>query len=360
MPEDVGKGGQDNGAAPPGITAIEAISDGTDALVPSSVSGTTVILPENQRAVEGYLGGQLADRSKDNAADALRRLARVITGSTDVVPAQIPWTAIDYEAATRIRTRLYELTREGAITPGTANLTLSHLRGLLRAMWGMKLITDGQLGLVTAKVLKNVPGRRTPRGRALTLREEQSLRAAARSLEGYRGPMLDTAMVLAIGGGLRREEVSGLPVGALHPDTIVVLGKGNVERAVPLTSEVRDIADEWLEVRLRLIPHDGLFCAPQRPVKALTPWMFWSLVRTVSHEAFGDRKPCGDKCKCLKVVTGPHDFRRTFATRLLDQGLDIRQVQVLMGHASPETTARYDKRDLETLFEKCRNMRIIA
>jgi integrase len=57
-------------------------------------------------------------------------------------------------------------------------------------------------------------------------------------------------------------------------------------------------------------------------------------------------------------LTGPHDFRRTFATTL--DKFDLRQVQVLMGHESPETTARYDKRDLETLHEKARNTKVIA
>ena len=47
----------------------------------------------------------------------------------------------------------------------------------------------------------------------------------------------------------------------------------------------------------------------------------------------------------------PHDLRRTFAGEMLDAGVDLVTVRHLMGHASPVTTSRYDRRDEKTKME---------
>lgn len=310
-------------------------------------------------AVRAYVGNQLSPRSKQTAMDALRRLARLLTQGRIQDAELFPWSLIGYTLASKIRVLLYEATLTGALSPGTANLTLSHLRGLIRTLDGMNLIGRNEYRLVDPKgVLKRVPGSRIPRGRELTLSEEERLHAVARDLSGYRGALLDATVTTSIGTGLRREEVGRLTLEGFGQEDLSIIGKGNKQREVPILPEVREAADAWLEKRATLAPtHDHVFCAAEMPNKELSPWGFWALVRTGSHMAFGDRKKCSKGCRCLKVVTGPHDFRRTFATRLLSAGLDIRQVQVLMGHESPETTVRYDKRDKRTIFEKMRSVK---
>lgn len=350
MSGDVGK---------PPIDGVELISEGAIELVESfdtrlEVSALQEAIYRGGRGVREYVGKQLSHRSKQTAMDALRRLVRLLTQGRVRNAELFPWVLIDYTLAAKVRVALYDATISGELSPGTANLTLSHLRGLIRTLDGMKLIPSEQYKLVDPQgPLKHIPGSRIPRGRSLTISEEERLYAVARDLSGYRGDLLGATVTTSIGTGLRREEVGRLTLEGFGESKLSIVGKGNKERRVPVIPKVREAVDAWLEKRLALAPtHHSVFCAPDLPNKELSPWNFWALVRNGSHLAFGDRKKCDKGCRCLKVVTGPHDFRRTFATRLLDGGLDIRQVQVLMGHESPETTARYDKRTEESIFGK--------
>jgi integrase len=345
---------------------LEARSVSVDVVLSEPVDEATAIVVDvaddrSARAVQQYVVGQLSPRSRETALDALRRIARLATGRPDARAEDFPWPVISYELATRLRRSLFDRTKEGDIAPGTANLTLSHLRGIVRTMYGMGLVTHEQLVVAHPGMIKNVPGSRIVRGRMLSEDEEKALRAAARALDGYRGGMLDAAVTLAIGAGLRREEVADAEMGRLKPGWLAVIGKGNKERDLVVDEGMRAALDPWLSERTRLAPpHGGIFCSPGKATLELSRWSFWALVREAAHAAFGGTEACPDDCPCFDVVTGPHDFRRTFASRLLEQGLDIREVQVLMGHESPETTARYDKRDVTSLYEKRRKLRVVA
>lgn len=63
------------------------------------------------------------------------------------------------------------------------------------------------------------------------------------------------------------------------------------------------------------------------------------------------------KTSGFKAAT-PHDLRRTFATRLLDKGVDVSLVKTLMGHASVATTALYDRRGEESLKEAAKKIEL--
>src|SRR4029077_16084822 len=94
------------------------------------------------------------------------------------------------------------------------------------------------------------------------------------------------------------------------------------------------------------VEHQALFCCPQQPDRPLTRLAWGEAVREAA-DAVGI------------AFSGPHDFRGTFATRLVNQGLDLFEIQELMGHKDPSTTKIYEKRIIEALHQKRANMRIL-
>ena len=238
----------------------------------------------------------------------------------------IPWCELDFDALNAIRAGLAE-----RYSPATANVTLSQLRGLYKTAYVLGKVSERTW--VAVRGLKAVRGSRVRRGRALSFDDERKLLAEAAKLPGYASTMFSCIIKLAIGGGLRREEVCKLALSAHERDVLHVLGKGNAERLVEVDEAMRESLTAWLAKRAEINPaHVGMFCSPQKPNRLLGVLSFNVVVTALAKRAG-------------VVCTGPHDFRRTFATRLLDSGFDLAEVQRLMGHASVNTTARYDHRD---------------
>lgn len=335
--------------------------------VPNGVAPAAVAPKHDPTAlVESYVASLQSPRSRSTMREGLRRIARlsplpepIMTGDglaalLLMVPEEQTWTLLN-----ALRSELAK-----NYPPATANLSLSALRGLLRTAFLQGMLTDRQYALL--KELKSVKGSRITKGVALSLEHERMLRAEARELPSYQGAMFETMISTSIGAGLRRNELCPLAVDALGPDSLQVLGKGNKERRPVVDAQMRELLDSWVVRRdLLHVDHKALFVSPERPDSMLSPWTYGTLLREVAHQAFGserqsDRGRCPKTCRCRKILTGPHDFRRTFATRLLEKGYDLREVQILMGHESVATTQRYDKRSEDKLYERRRQTVILA
>jgi integrase/recombinase XerD len=131
-------------------------------------------------------------------------------------------------------------------------------------------------------------------------------------------------------GGLRVSEVSDLLITSidLGDDVMRVNGKGSRERIVPIVSvQLRQVLRRWLEIRQR---HDAgsplLFT--NRAGRRLSAQSIRNIVRLTAEASGAGR------------VT-PHMFRHTLATQLLEQGVDLRHIQRLLGHSSITTTTIY-------------------
>lgn len=143
--------------------------------------------------------------------------------------------------------------------------------------------------------------------------------------------------------GMRVSELVGLPVAGTRGDPAVLLirGKGNKERMVPLTPAARNALSDWLTLR-DSAPKDS-------PLGKLIAgngarWLF-PAPGTAGHMP---RQSFGRLLNDMAVKAGvdpsrvtPHVIRHAFATHLLEGGADLRSIQTLLGHADLGTTEIY-------------------
>lgn len=141
--------------------------------------------------------------------------------------------------------------------------------------------------------------------------------------------------------GLRVSELVSLPVSAARgdPQVLLVKGKGNKERLVPLSSPGRSALNAWLKLR------DDIE-ARQTAKSGAKPSPF--LFPTRSKAGHMTRQAFFVMLKGLATSAGlnpekvtPHSLRHAFATHLLANGADLRSIQIMLGHADLATTEIY-------------------
>ena len=243
--------------------------------------------------------------------------------------SQVDWSKLDYQLVLTLMSNLID---EGK-SPATTNVYLSALKGVAKEAWRKKLIDVETYQHI--KEVKRVKGTRATKGRALELNELNQLLDFCTTQEGVIA-MRDAAVIaLVYGAGLRRHEAAGLMLSDLDRENglINVLGKGNKERVNALHPRILDIIGAWLDERG--FEQGPLFQRARKGNRLINEPVSGQTVYDIIIRRY---KEAG-----LKRLT-PHDLRRTFATKLLENGEDLFVVQDLMGHASVETTKNYDKR----------------
>jgi site-specific recombinase XerD len=149
----------------------------------------------------------------------------------------------------------------------------------------------------------------------------------ANELKGLRDKAI---LELLFSTGLRVSELCSLPRDLdINKDEFSIRGKGEKVRVVFISDEARQAVKRYLEKRTDM--HDALFVS-HRLKNAPTPLTPRSIERMVRHYA--------TKAGVSKKVT-PHVIRHSFATDLLENGADLRSVQMLLGHANIATTQVY-------------------
>jgi integrase/recombinase XerD len=150
----------------------------------------------------------------------------------------------------------------------------------------------------------------------------------ARLLEAAAGPKYKAALSLAYGAGLRALEVVSLKVSDIDSQRMMLRieqGKGRKDRYAMLSPQLLELLRDWWRMAR---PQVWLF--PGRD--PLLPMTTRQLNRAVHAAA---------QMAEIRKRVSLHTLRHSFATHLLEQNIDIRVIQVLLGHAKLDTTARY-------------------
>ncbi|MEI4507183.1 tyrosine recombinase [Sphingopyxis sp. CCNWLW253] len=186
------------------------------------------------------------------------------------------------------------------------------------------------------------PATRRPLPRILThAHVERLFDQAEEEAAGEVPPVAAVRMLLLLellyGSGLRASELVSLPRRAIagEREYLIIRGKGDKERLVPLSERARGVLDRWLPL-----------------VAEGSPWLFASGKAHISRvRLFQMLRELAARAGIDPTAISPHVLRHAFATHLLEGGADLRALQLMLGHADIATTEIYTHVDSRRLVE---------
>jgi site-specific recombinase XerD len=285
-----------------------------------------------------YIQSLDSNHSIDNVTRSLTRFARRVTGNEKATIYDIPWPDVTYSRLQEYRLALVKEDK----TPDTIATYLSYIKSVMRIAATISTIDPSKR--VSHETLVEVAQNLKPpkksgelANRFIPLDEFKML--MENTLDGTNAGKRDRALLhILYGCGLRRSEIASLKL----PDSInwqkqyiVVVGKGNKRRHLPMFQDLETSIEDYLFARGE---HPGtLFHPVSKGDKLLTD-------SSLTDRGIVDII----RRRCAKVGVesyNAHSFRASFATTHFSLGTDLNTIQRLMGHSSPVTTQRYDLRD---------------
>jgi integrase/recombinase XerD len=267
------------------------------------------VSPLRRRMIEDMTIRKFAPRTQEGYIRAVKNFSAFLGASPEMA---------SFEDLRRYQLHL--------VSSGTGVPTINHSLTALRFLF---LVT-----LRKPDVVIHLPFVREARRLPVVLSPEQ----VARLLEAAPGLKYKAALSVAYGAGLRASEVVSLKITDIDSARMVIRveqGKGRKDRYVMLSEHLLALLRAWWKVAR---PQGWLFPG-QNPVNPLTTRQLNRACHAAAQVAEID-KP-----------VSLHTLRHSFATHLLEQKVDIRVIQVLLGHKKLDTTALYTRVAIKALGE---------
>lgn len=232
--------------------------------------------------------------------------------------------------------------KNSGVTARTMSRKISCLKTLgnyLKTRWSIRIPTEQ---LILPKLEQKLP-------EYLTEQEVVQLLTCADQETSDAGIRNKVMLYVLYGTGIRVSELVHITLSAVNFDEgfIVVAGKGNKERFVPLPESVIHMLKEYVQttrvITLGRLKHSVSQSQILFPVyydgalKALSRQAFWNYVKDVAQRAG------------LSPNLSPHQLRHSLATHLLKQGANLRSLQLLLGHEQLSTVQIYTHVEVDHL-----------